>query len=269
VLFSLTSAVLGETLTAQVSQAPKAMSQEHPYYRQCELGTVAADALRTCGNTQLGVIPTGELGGDLTNGDWDQAALREILPQDQPLGIASVTEEEVYGMLEHAVSQVILDDQTEQIREEDSTFAGFLQISGFCFQYDVSAPSGERVNTVTLSDGTELTRQGEERYTLCAPISLLSGSDGYTSLDYTPLGITETEALLSYLIDNPQLPASGEVRISLLGCREAAWYAGWDRRILFVGSLVLIVLAVFSGVKLKNYQSEYKRIQPTKSRDPL
>jgi hypothetical protein len=91
VLFSLTSAVLGETLTAQVSQAPKAMSQEHPYYRQCELGTVAADALRTCGNTQLGVIPTGELGGDLTNGDWDQAALREILPQDQPLGIASVT----------------------------------------------------------------------------------------------------------------------------------------------------------------------------------
>jgi 5'-nucleotidase len=122
-----------------------------------------------------------------------------ILPFGDVCAVRPITGAVLWSMLEQSVFS------------EPAAFTGFLQIAGFKFVYQESAPAGARVQSVTLDDGTSVTRDDSRSWTLVDVAYLDSGGDGYGMLVQTPPAPTRdvaAEVFLDYLRTNaPLAPA--------------------------------------------------------------
>ncbi len=116
-----------------------------------------------------------------------------------------------------AVTGTVLWEALEQsVFQEPSPNNGFLQIAGFKFSYQLSAPAGARVQSVTLDDGTVIPRDDATTYLLVDTNYLDSGGDDYGMLVQTspaPLRDVDADVLLAYLRANPMVapPAGGRI----------------------------------------------------------
>ena len=242
----------------RLDDAPKALSTEEPFVRQCEYGTLAADAVRDFSGADIALVNAGDLAGGLSAGTLTHADLASVFTEDRTLAVAEMTGGDLISVLEHAVSHVTVDPSTELVDMEASRFDGFCQISGLTFTYDASAPAGERVSRVSLSDGTEL---GEDTVlTVCATSDMLGGAYGFPEFSSSPLDATLSDALAEYLRNNPS-PAYGRGdRINAIGMRKTALgIPGITRWTIFAASVVLIVIVLFFRMRLKNYDKKFGR----------
>lgn len=251
----LTAAVSASALAAEIgtlNKAPRAMEQETPYISQCELGSAVADAFCAAGQTQIALVETGLLAGDLIQGDLTRADVERVFAADERLATATLTAEQLYALLEQAVAQITVDPQTEHIDESSVNNPAFCQISGFTFRYDASAPAGERVTSVRLDDGTELKRTDEsDGITVTAEESLLAGLAA-ESLDETCV-----DALCSYVSAHTELPEGEQERISVIGARENTIVGLFPRWLIAPGVSVLAVLLAMFGMRLKHHKEEF------------
>ena len=69
----------------------------------------------------------------------------------------------------------------------------FPQIGGFKFTADVTKPKGERITSVTLTDGTPIAKDSKV-FTITTLDFLAYGGDGYTQFDVTKLQIRDRDA---------------------------------------------------------------------------
>ena len=100
--------------------------------------------------------------------------------------------------------------------DEPSPNNGFLQIAGFTFTYQLSAPAGARVQSVTLDDGTAIARVDPIALMLVDNDYIDRGGDDYGMLIQTPPAPgrdTAAEVLLTYVRSQAQLatPAGGRI----------------------------------------------------------
>ncbi len=153
------SAAAEQYAVGTLDRAPTSMQNETPFYKQCQLGSVVADAVREYCGADIALIPTGVLLNDLSTGDISLEQVERVFSEDQSLAIAQLTAAQLWALLNHAVSLIAVDYDTERIDETGSEYAGFLQISGITMTYDASAPAESRVTKLTLSDGTELSSE--------------------------------------------------------------------------------------------------------------
>ncbi len=70
----------------------------------------------------------------------------------------------------------------QSVSEEPAPNNGFLQIAGFQFTYQLSAPLGARVTSVTLADGTTVSRDDASTISLVVSDYLDGGGDDYGML---------------------------------------------------------------------------------------
>ena len=255
---ALTGSALGagEEPVGVLEKAPKSYLTQEPYLTQCELGCVAADALRQAAGTQVALVNFGDIQNDLNQGEVTQADMERVFTADQPLAVAEVTGEQLYQILEHAVSQIQVDPNTEQVVEGSEEFDGFCQVSGFTFRYDASAPVGERVVSVTLEDGTKVARESQSTLTLAATEGMLSGGYGFPEVEHQTLDEGLVSALASYVSGHTDLPEGETSRISIIGARQNAIIEMFPRGAL-VGVLVLcMVFLAMTGLRAKRYQDE-------------
>ena len=213
----------------------------------CSLGCAAADAARLAAGTELAILNGGELGGDLAAGETTWAEIQAVLPSDYPLARVTVTAEELWQMLEWGVSRTVLDEQLK-IDREASCFEGFPQVSGFRFTYDMSAPMGERVYSVTLDSSEELDRtDGEREFTLCATDYMLSGGYGYPVPErpVQTLELTCAEAMAAALAADALNPDDYEQidRVTVIGCGDYNLMSTSPK-------VVLVLLAVLVLIKI-------------------
>lgn len=229
-----------------LARATKTAEEESPYVVQCELGSIAADAVREAAQADIALVPTADLTGFLPQGLLSREDAVSVLTRDEPVVCVQLSGAEVYALLETAVSHLELDTVTEQIAEGSEVYDGFCQISGFSFTYDVSAPMGERICEVTLNDGETLT--AETTLTVAATSSVLDG---------TQTGFTLSDAMVSWLAVNNRVPADSGDRIRVLGARDYASAGAFSPAVLIGGVVVLGLLLVFWRRRYANYKDEY------------
>ena len=247
-----------ETVIGTLDRAPKPMNSEHPAYAQCQLGSVCADAFRACAGTQIALVNTGDLDGNLFQGDVTMQEICDVFPYDRALAVATVTPRQLWQLLEQSVSGVVLNTSTERVDEAASAYGGFCQISGITMRYDASAPVGERVLEITLPDGTSLSREDDTTpLTLCASRYLLEGGYGFPETAAQELPYTQTDALADYVSTRRDLPEDDQKRIVVVGARQAEVLGVAPKEMILVCCLLLCVALVSSRMKLRRYRDEY------------
>lgn len=250
-----------DAVIGTLDRAPKPVGTEHPWYAQCQLGSVCADAFRACAGTQIALVNTGDLDDNLFQGEVTMQEICGVLPYDRALATATITPQQLCQLLEQSVSRVTLDPSTERVDEAASAYDGFCQISGFTLRYDASAPLGERVLDVTLSDGTKLSRDDAAmQLTLCASRYLLDGGYGFPVTESVPLSFTQAEALADYVSAHRDLPEDDQKRIVVVGARQAEILGIAPKEMILVCCLLLFVPLVGVQTKMRRYRDEYGNV---------
>ena len=250
-----------DQVIGRLDTAPKPLGTEQPYYAQCELGSVCADAFRACAEADIALVNVGDLGDDLIQGEVTAQDISDVLPFDRELAVARVTPRQLYGLLEHAVSEVVLDMETEYVDEEASLFDGFCQISGITLRYDVSAPVGQRIMEIKLSDGTPLSPEDETTLLiLCGSRFMFEGGYGFPEIQAELLSCTQAEALADHVSAHRALPTEEQERIVFVGARQTAFLGVIPRELIFIAAFLLCVLLALNGTKLKRYRDEYGNV---------
>ena len=183
------------------------------------LGSLVTDAFREAAGSDLGIINGGGVRAELVQGDITKGDIISIMPFGNTLMVKMVTPAILRQALENGVSGILLDEHGN-IDHEKSEQGRFLQISGFSFTYNPVAPVGERVVSITLTDGTELSlSDNETQFSIAGPDFVMTGSEGYDMLGKLPitreLG-TGDEALAEFIRKHSPIFAPKDERIIVI-----------------------------------------------------
>jgi len=194
-------------------RAPGVRTQEMP------LGSLVADAYRAAADTDIAIANGGDIRADIKPGVITKGDIISVLPFGNTLMVKTVTPSLLRQALENGVSGIIVDEQGN-INHEGSAQGRFLQISGFSFVYDPTALAGERVVSITLNDGRNLSLDDNvTRISLAGTNYVMTGGDYYTMLGELPVDReleAADETLAEYVRKHSPItaPAGGRITIS-------------------------------------------------------
>ena len=154
----------------------------------------------------------------------------------------------------------MIDPTDEKIDRAASDYGGFLQVSGFSFRYDASAPVGARVLSVRLDGGEALDlTDGTSSIAAASTEEVLAGLGG------EKLDLTLADALWKSLGEHDALPVSTDKRITVLGTRDGAIVGGiLPVPAVAAGALALAAALAFSGRRLRR-DEEDRALHATKT----
>ena len=223
---------------------------------ETNLGNLVADAY-FWQTQQSGLSPTIAIvnGGSIRNSaidfptatsttpaDIDETWPAFVLPFANDIGTLQVSTSTFLAALENGVSGF------------DVAAGRFLQVSGFSFSWDTTAPVGARIIDAVLDDGTVLINDGTVVSNILLNIAtntfLAAGGDGYAwnGAAFTGTGVVDREVLASFIMSQGTIraadyPVGGEGRIQrdaqlvpepssllLLGLGLTAAGSRWRRR---------------------------------------
>lgn len=226
---SLATNVIGETEVPLDGRRPEVRS------RETNQGNLCADSLLWQA-TELAEqfdVPVPQVafqnGGGIRNdsiipvGDLTELDTFDIFPFANFVSVLpDVPATELLAVIENAVSHV---DPPKGFPSDGT--GRFAQVSGLSFIYDVNRLPGERVRSVTLSDGTPIIRNGAPvanapAVTVATIDFLANGGDEYPfESAFTNVGVTYQLALQNYiegglggLVTDADYPEGGEGRIN-------------------------------------------------------
>lgn len=218
---------------------------------ELELGSLAADALRSQTGADIAIICSGELGVNLPAGEITDAVIADCFPLDRDIYTAAITTAQLRGLLDCLLSHIVTDD-TERIDWEASQFEGFPQISGFTLEYDASISNGSRIISLALDSGAELS-DGEDTLVIVASGYLLTGGYGSekqqsveVSMSYAGTQREIIGAYISRLGTITQPPSDG--RIKVIGARQGMLI---DRIPLGIIILAIVLFVIGRSVRFK------------------
>lgn len=257
-LFAAAPATLaGEEIVGRANLLLAATGTPGACSAESTLGLVAADAVRTYAGADVAIVNGGDLHADIPAGKITRERVLRVFADDRPVSTAEVTPAQLCAILEAGVSHVCLDlDGGGIIDYEASAFDGFPQVSGMSFQYDASAPPGERILSVAI-DGQALSQEDDITvFVLAATDSLLSG--GYDSPAVSPRDESEftlSEAFFAYLEAFPDGVEKPGSRITVIGAGTSILAElGIPSRSL--GILLMVFLLCFGFVKCRREKTD-------------
>lgn len=131
------------------------------------LGEVVCDSMRAATGADVALLNGGSLRGDLQPGPITLRDLYRILPYENTLHVLRLNGAELRRALEHGI--IAPGDEHEPGR--------FVQASGVRVVYDLSRPKGQRIVSLSLPDGTPVTRNTPLRVAVNSFMS--KGGDGF------------------------------------------------------------------------------------------
>ncbi|MGI6326592.1 MAG: 5'-nucleotidase [Saccharofermentanales bacterium] len=192
---------------------------------ETSLGNAVADAVRENTSADIVILVRSELNTNLQGGEkvtWGE--LKTALPGMRQLEIAEVSPTEIKAILETGVSHVVI-GKNDCIDHNASIYDEFPQVSGIAFEYDVSAPIGQRITRMTLTDAILDPKDSNTRFRLVTTAGLLPGSKA--------IGMTLAETVADFITKRGSLsyPVMGRITC----------YGTVDHRVL--GSMPVEVIA--------------------------
>ncbi len=189
-----------------LGRAVALFSAENAQSAQCDLGLVAAEAVRLNCGTDIAIVCGGDLHDDLPAGAITRACVAEIFSEDKTLAVAEITPAQLKELLENCLSHLVIDlENGDCIDREGSTFAAYPQLAGLYVRCDATALPGDRVRQIRLGETTLDLDDQSTLLTLAATEELLSGQFGGPVLVYTETNITLSQAFLCYAGRNETL----------------------------------------------------------------
>lgn len=189
---------IDQQMAAVIGQAPKGLSTQGKYVRDCEMGNWAADVMRAHGKADIGAMNSGGLRAALQPGAITIGAIYTIFPFDN----AVVTVD-----LDGATIQEILDKAAATPGRN-----GNLQYSGLTFRVDKERAVDVKVNGQPLDPA--------KRYKVATIDYVAQGNDGHQlftkGTNYRALAILLRDAALEAIKANPTVmpPALGRIQAS-------------------------------------------------------
>ena len=182
---------------------------------ETNLADLCADAFRTAGRADIGMLGGGGIRADIAKGDITYGDIMKVFPYGNYLTVIEVTGQQILDALEWGVQ-----------REPDE-FGGFLQVSGLSYEVDVSVPSGCRADANNMQ--TEIVgarrvknvKVGSEPldparlYTVAGPNYVMTGNgDGMTAFNGAKVlqdsVKLDVQLLIEYIIDTLGGEVGGE-----------------------------------------------------------
>lgn len=157
---------LDNQLGEQLGAATQALSK-------AELGPLVADAYREHFDTQLGWQNGGGQRADMKEGALTRRDAQSVLPfGNSPIAI-------------QATGVQIKDALEKGIESNPDGGNGFPRTAGFTFDFDMTAPFGERVTAIKLDDGTSMNMNAT--YSLAISNYVVNGGDKVDSFADAPV----------------------------------------------------------------------------------
>ena len=161
------------------------------------LGDFLCDAALEATGADIAILPAGVMTGALEKGAVFQSVLERVIPTDAPLVTAQLTAADLAALLEQGISRLTR-NESEQIDTENSAWDGFPQTGGITWEYDVSAPTGERLQYIRLNDKELNLNDTVQNYTVVSTAALFDGSLGYAAYDFEETDATLRRAAHDY-----------------------------------------------------------------------
>src|SRR6185295_3032305 len=160
-LDSQTGTIIGRSLVTLDGDTTRIRS------RETNLGNLLADLLRAQFGTEIALLNSGQIRDSIPAGPVDIKRLLRVLPFNSPVVTLEISGNQLRQALENSASRL------------PEPHGRFLQISGLTVEYNLSAPSGQRVVDVQVG-GRPV--EPLRRYTVATDSFLADGGDGYTML---------------------------------------------------------------------------------------
>ena len=187
--------ILSTVVGVSSVQVPRSDACGRPDGRLCEsrIGNAVTDAMRETYGVDFAITNSGGLRADLTCPTTDDPSdfcpaftpppypitrgqILAVLPFGNVVSTVTITGQELKAFLENGVSAM------------PAASGRFPQVSGLCFAYEITAPSGNRVTSVVRAnpDGscstTPVGLASSDSYTLAINDFMASGGDGYPNV---------------------------------------------------------------------------------------
>lgn len=134
---------------------------------ETEAGNIIADAVRDAGGADIALVPAAAFKPGATTPRPATA--------DQAAGLLEVATDEVVVLTLRGAQ--ILSALERSVSFAPQPSAGFLQISGVKFTYNMTKPGGQRIGAATLSSGAPL--EAAKTYKVATTRPLANGQQGY------------------------------------------------------------------------------------------
>ena len=156
------------------------------------LGDLIADGQRKYAGAQFAFMNPGGIRENISAGQVTYGELFAVQPFDHSLVSMDLTGDQIYRLL-------------EQQFPPNQTSNRILQISGLKYIYNPSLPEGERITSLTTTDGTPIDRA--TTYKVAANSFIATGGDNFTVLkegrNVTTIG-SDLDALEAHVSSLPQ-----------------------------------------------------------------
>ena len=136
------------------------------------LGDFVTDALMNVSGADISVFNGGGIRSDIPPGDITLRDVYNSFPFENYIVTKTLTGSQVVSLIELGLSGL------------PSAEGSFLQVGGILVTYDSSQPSGHRVVSLTLSDGSPLDPDG--KYVVASNDYVMAGGDDYDLLSEIP-----------------------------------------------------------------------------------
>lgn len=153
------------------------------------MGNLVADAQRQAMNTDISLMNPGGIRADIDVGDITWGEVYTVQPFNNDLVKMKMTGQQIRDVL----------------NQQWGTNTTMLQISGFTYTWDGRQPSGQRVISIQMPDGSEM--DPNQTYTVTANSFLAGGGDGFTVFNKAQnkeVGPVDLDALVDFIGNQPQ-----------------------------------------------------------------
>jgi 2',3'-cyclic-nucleotide 2'-phosphodiesterase (5'-nucleotidase family) len=134
---------------------------------ETEAGNIIADAVRDAAGADIALVPAAAFKPSATTSRPASA--------DQAAGLLEVATDEVVVLTLRGAQ--ILSALERSVSFAPQPSAGFLQVSGVKFTYNMTKPGGQRIGAATLSSGAPL--EAAKTYKVATTRPLANGQQGY------------------------------------------------------------------------------------------
>lgn len=189
---------------------------------ETSFGDLTADAAAQWCDAEIALLPSADFGTNMQPGEITEETLEQCLQNNSELAVTHMNAAQLYEWLEIGVSHLTVGEDGT-IDWEQSHFDGYLQISGIQVVCDVSAPVGERIQSVKLADGTQVYREDETaEYRVVSAYSALTETYGYPPVSEEQVEFvgSEQEAVAAYILEKGTISEPEMNRFQLRGSRD-------------------------------------------------
>jgi 5'-nucleotidase len=167
------------------------------------MGNLIADAQAWKGGTQIAFMNPGGIRADIAYAtyphDITYGDFFIVQPFDNKLVTMTLTGSQIYTLLEQQFAPT-------------QTSTKLLQVSGIKYSFNLSLPTGSRITSLTLSDGTPILPDGT--YTVTCNEFIATGGDKFTAFlggtNVTRIGVSDLDALIDYVQHRFGVPGTPE-----------------------------------------------------------